>query len=153
MDLYCVDTPCWRMPTSDKCSHLLDFKTLRSNLLTSTKQDWLQCAYAHAATKLKHAQQHQHTGQLRNYVNSASHLQGVYPPLGSSYSDNDSRPIWSVAPGSTVNDLQQALAQHAIVVTLLHSLDDIKYTDGSKQDLRSLPCLACLVLILSQGQV
>ena len=100
------------------------------------KQDWLQRAFADATTNLKHAHQMQHTTQIRNYVDTASHLQGLYPPPGFSTAENGPCPKWSVAPVPTASDLQHALDQNVVVkTTLLHNPEHIIYTNGSKKDL------------------
>ena len=100
------------------------------------KQETLQAAFAHASTLLRHP--HPQIRQLKNAVNAASSLQGLYPPAGFAKDTKEMNILWTYVELPTVATLPQALHTHVVKETeLLYCPQDIIYTDGSKREMHT----------------
>ena len=88
------------------------------------KQETLQAAFAHASTLLRRP--HLQIRKLRNAVNAASSLQGLYPPAGFAKAIKDMHILWTSVELPTVAILQQALHIDVVKkIELLHFPKDI----------------------------
>ena len=76
--------------------------------------------------------------QLRNAVTAASSLQGLYPPAGFAKAAKDMNMLWTSIELLSEDSLQQVLHANIVKETeLLHSAQDIIYTDGSKREMHT----------------
>lgn len=100
------------------------------------KQETLQAGFVHASTLLQHPQPR--IRQLRNAVTAASSLQGLYPPARFAKASKDTNVLWTSVELPAEASLQQALHTNIVKETeLLHSPQDIIYTDGSKIEIHT----------------